>query len=291
MSGAVISEFILNNGRRMPSIGIGTFTVKTEEKVASILDSALKAGYRLIDTASVYKNESHIGKVLPELLEANNLKRKDVFITSKLSPKDLDGERAQTAFYASLEKLGLDYIDLYLIHWPGRQGIKTEDPRNYNFRKDAWCALEKIYLETDKMRSLGVSNFCVNHLKQLQDYGETVPAVLQSEFHPDYLSLDVRNYCHDNNIHFQAYSSLGQGRLINDDRFQSLAAKYDKTIPQLLLRWGLQHNCSVLPKSVDCKHICENFDINSFVISDDDMDIIEAKGKHEKYAWDPVNVT
>ena len=286
-----ITEFVLNNGCKMPSIGIGTFTVKTVESVSTVIDSALKAGYRLIDTAGVYKNESHIGEILPELLDKNNLQRKDVFITSKLSPKHLDSEAATAAFYSSLDKLGLEYIDLYLIHWPGRKGIRTEDPRNYEYRKQAWSSLEKIYLETDKMKCIGVSNFCTSHLKQLEEYGQVCPAVLQNELHPDYLSPDLMKYCAEKNIHFQAYSSLGQGKLVNDERFQCIAEKYQKTIPQVLLRWGLQQKCSVLPKSVNSNHIRENFNINNFSISNDDMDFIKGVGKHQKYAWDPINVT
>ena len=191
MSLKQINNFKLNTGIKIPSIGIGTFGIKSEDVMMKVLDAGLGCGYRLIDTATVYKNERIIGKCLPEVLKKHNLNREDIFITTKLSPQDLD-LKAHDAVERSLNNLQLDYIDLYLIHWPGRKGKKVEDPINKDLRRKAWLSLEKVFLETDKIKNLGVSNFKLKHLKQLEEYSKTIPAVLQSELHPDYLNEDSR---------------------------------------------------------------------------------------------------
>lgn len=288
-----VTKFVLNSGLQMPSIGVGTFGIKSLEVIELVLDTALACGYRLIDTASVYRNEHLIGQCLPQLLKKHGLKRDEVFITTKLSPRDLDAEKAPIAFEKSLNNLGLEYVDLYLIHWPGRQGKKVEDPINAKFRAEAWQALEKIHMESHKIRHLGVSNYTIRHLKEMSGYAKTVPAVLQSELHLDYLNAEVFDYCKQNSIHYQAYSSLGQGSLVADKRFEGFMQRFSKkTFAQVLLRWGLQQGCSVLPKSCNPVHIRENFDLNDFVLSTDDFDALHecCQGDTKKYAWDSVHV-
>ena len=279
----------LNTNSLMPNIGIGTFGIKCPDVLEQVLDVSLETGYRLIDTAACYKNEHLIGECLPKLLVKHNLKREDVFITTKLAPKDLDSKLAVKAFEQSMSNLKTDYIDLYLIHWPGRRGKKVADPQNEEFRKNAWKALEKIYLDTKKIRNLGVSNFTKKHLMQMKEYSSVVPAVNQCELHPDYLNQDVMDYCKVNEIHYQAYSSLGQGSLVSDDRMKGLMKNFpNKTAAQVLLKWGLQQGCSVLPKSTNPKHIIENFDVNNFELTP--SDIITIKNHiyaNKKYAWSP----
>ena len=279
----------LNTNSKMPSVGIGTFGIKCPKVLEKVLDVALETGYRLIDTAACYKNEHLIGECLPKLLVKHSLKREDIFITTKLAPKDLDSELAVKAFEKSMDNLKVKYIDLYLIHWPGKRGKKVADPQNEEFRKNTWKSLEKIYLQSKKIRNLGVSNFTVKHLKQMKEYSNVVPAVNQCELHPDYLNQDVMDYCKANEIHYQAYSSLGQGSLVSDERMESLMKHFpDKTAAQVLLKWGLQQGCSVLPKSTNPKHIVENFDINKFELTSNDMITIQNHiYQNKKYAWSP----
>nr|XP_002124922.3 uncharacterized protein LOC100179582 [Ciona intestinalis] len=284
------SVVTLNNGVKMPMVGLGTFQIKSEDIFHQTLDSALGCGYRLIDTAAVYKNEHLITSCLPELLEKYGLKREDVFVTTKLGPKDLSEEMVEGAVEASLKKMGLDYVDLYLIHWPGRQGVKGGDGVNVCCRRGVWKRIEEIYLKSGKIKSIGISNYLLKHLVEMSEYWTVVPAVLQNEFHPDYVDYDVIKFCKDNGIHFQSYSSLGQARLVDDPRFIEIAEKYRKTVAQVLLKWSLQHGCSVIPKSTQKSHIEENAKIFDFEISDEDLEIIGKVGTNTKYAWDPQHV-
>ncbi|XP_039253821.1 glyoxal reductase-like [Styela clava] len=286
-----INDFVLlNNGIKMPIFGFGTYQIKNRDVMRKCLDCALEHGYRVIDTASVYKNEIHIGEFLPELLKKHNLSRQDVFITTKLSPKDLGRDETRKAIQDSLTKLKLDYVDLYLIHWPGKQGLRREDMKNAVFRAESWKSLEDVYTETNQLRSIGVSNYTVKHLEELLSNCCIVPAVLQSEFHPDYQQNDIVELCKQKNIHFTSYSSLGQGRLVEDSRLLPYAEKYGKNVPQILLRWALQKGCSVIPKSCDTSRIVENSDIFDFTLTASDMGEIGNLGKCMKYAWNADDV-
>lgn len=276
--------------KKFPPIILGTFQTKSSEDIKISLDHALKIGYRAIDTASVYKNESHIGNILPSLLEKYHLTRKDIFITSKLGPKDLGKSSTAAALDKSLANLNVDYIDLYLIHWPGKQGLPQNSPLNKQYRKESWLELEQIFKTTCKIKHLGVSNYQHQHLVEMFEYAEIFPEVIQNEFHPDFEDSLVLDFCRKHNIHFQAYSSLGASRLCNDDRFKSFSIKYNKSISQILLKWGLQKGYSIIPKSKTVSHISENFNLNDFVISESDIKLINGLGKSVKYCWDSKNV-
>ena len=279
------------HAKSFPKIICGMFQIKDREVVRNVIDHALGYGYRSFDTAAVYKNEAFIGDVLPSLLQKYHLTREDVFITTKLGPKDLASESAINALDMSLRNLKLDYVDLFLIHWPGKQGLKQTDVLNKQCRHNAWLALEKVHKSSNKIRHLGVSNYTLRHLTEMKSYATKLPDVVQNEFHPDFQDEDVLKFCHDHEIHFQAYSPLGSSKLVNDKRFDCFSCKYGKSIEQVLLKWSLQKGCSIIPKTVSPNHLKENFDIfNNFVLDEEDVIAISKLGKQLKYCWNPENV-
>lgn len=248
----------LNNDREMPLLGLGVY--KTEDSEAeTAINAAVKAGYRLIDTASVYKNEESVGKAIAKC----GIPRKDLFITSKVWNTaqrlgDIDG-----AFYRSLERLKLDYVDLYLIHWPV--------PGCY---LGTWQALEKI-LDSGRALSIGVSNFQIHHLEELKKVSGIIPAVNQIECHPLCYPKELIEYCESEGIQVQAYAPLARGTYFDNDVMCVLATKYARTPAQIGLRWAIQKGISVIPKSVHPDRIASNGNIFDFTIEDEDMAIID----------------
>mgnify|MGYP004468248429 FL=1 len=248
----------LNNDREMPLLGLGVY--KTEDSEAeTAINAAVKAGYRLIDTASVYKNEESVGKAIAKC----GIPRKDLFITSKVWNTaqrlgDIDG-----AFYRSLERLKLDYVDLYLIHWPV--------PGCY---LGTWQALEKI-LDSGRALSIGVSNFQIHHLEELKKVSGIIPAVNQIECHPLCYPKELIEYCESEGIQVQAYAPLARGAYFDNDVMCVLATKYARTPAQIGLRWAIQKGISVIPKSVHPDRIASNGNIFDFTIEDEDMAIID----------------
>ncbi|KAJ3662327.1 hypothetical protein Zmor_006681 [Zophobas morio] len=285
-------KFQLPSGRLMPLIGFGTFQIHGRSLIREVLDYALAAGYRQIDTAAVYGNEEDIGHALKELLPKYNLRRGDIFITSKLSPSD-QGDQALQALQQSVENLNSGYLDLYLIHWPGAQGIPGNHPDNVKLRSASWEALMKG-VELGLVRDIGVSNYTVRHLNELLSKNYSVrPAVNQVEWHPHCHGADLKNFCKSQGILLQAYSSLGGSnnpRLIKDPAVVQIATKIKKSPAQVLLRWALQQNIGIIPKARSKEHIEANIDLN-FVISDGDMNTLSNMTKKEKYAWDPERIT
>ncbi|KAF9967573.1 hypothetical protein BGZ70_009040 [Mortierella alpina] len=243
MASTVARSYTLSNGIQMPSVGLGTYRVRDQDTLDTCILEALRAGYRLIDTAAVYKNEAAIGNSIKRILEENlvpGLTRADIFLTSKLAPKDQGYDACYKAVLESLQNLQMDYIDLYLIHWPGTSKLKLPDPQNATNRMESWHALEDLY-RVKKLRSIGVSNYTVHHLTQLverprRDHHHAtlssadrsiaptstaslartmvVPHVHQFEMHPRLLQRDLLEFCRHHRIQVQAYSSLGEGRLI-----------------------------------------------------------------------------
>jgi len=197
---------------RMPRIGLGTWEVLGEKTIHEVVDAALGAGYRFIDTAQVYGNEKAIGNALKELLPKYNLTREDIFITTKLSPANQGKGSCEKSVLTSLENLQTDYIDLLLIHWPGSSKLRHNDERNRERRHESWQVLEGL-CNSKILRSIGVSNFTVQHLKELLEVARVSPAVNQCEYHPHYYQPDLVKFCEHSNIHFQAYSSFGSADL------------------------------------------------------------------------------
>jgi len=288
----MIMEVTLTNGVKSPRIQLGTFRLRGTTLQDS-LSAALEAGYRGIDTAAVYRNHGTIAASLRELLPKLDLERKDLFITSKLGPKDHGGEKCQAAIDRALEELETNYLDLFLIHWPGVQGVDVTSSTNATLREESWRTMEEN-LKTGKLRSIGVSNYTLNHLHQLLETCEVLPHVLQVELHPKYQQLEVVKLCKERGIHLQAYCSLGQdanGPLLTSPLVAKVAQKCGKSPAQVLLRWGLEKGYTVLPRSSSPSHIRENFDLHDWRLEEEDLQLLDSLGLEEtKYAWNPASV-
>lgn len=285
------TTFVLNNGLMMPSIGLGTYRIRQSDIVMQVVDYALEAGYRMFDTAAVYGNEIHLGEAFKTLLPKYDLEREDIFVTTKLSPSD-HGSRAEQAYQKSLENLDLEYVDLYLIHFPGGAKLPAEDKRNTKMRELSWCKLTELY-DDGKVNAVGVSNFTVAHLEGLMESNHgLVPAVNQVEWHPYYTQSSLYKFCKQHHITLQAYCSFGgtscsNNSLLNDPVVVSTALKLEVTPAQVLLVWALQQDVAVIPKAVHPEHIKENRSLN-FKIPEEDMKALnQLSEKNVKYAWDP----
>ena len=287
LSGA--SESVkLRNGVEFPLIGLGTWKMTPEQALASV-PLALDQGYKLVDTATVYKNESAVGQALKE--------RKNVkaFVTTKLQPKDQGYDNAKAAIDASIKALG--HVDLYLVHWPGVSGLEPEDSKNATLRRESWKAIEEAY-QAKKFKAIGVANYEISHLEEMKSYSSVMPMVNQVEIHPMCFPKDLIKYCKDNGIVIQAYSSLASQKLLTEEYLskfpviKELAKKYNKSISQILLRWGLQHSFPIIPKSTHKERIEENFKVTDFQISQSEMDQLDSihKKHWEKVCWDPKNI-
>jgi len=253
----------LNNSVTMPQIGLGTWLTKDGPEVEQAVITALKYGYRLIDTAKYYGNEESIGRAI----KASGIKREEIFITTKLWNADQGYEPALKAFEESLERLGLDYIDLYLIHWPMPKVGKYIE---------TWKAFEKLYADK-KVRAIGVSNFTIETLQDLINNAGVMPVINQIELHPKFAQHEMRDFCKQHNIQVESYSPLMHGGdILSDNVIQRIADKYHKTIAQVVLRWHIQNGLVVIPKSVDPDRIRENINIFDFHLDDNEMQIIDA---------------
>ncbi|WP_422480339.1 aldo/keto reductase [Pleomorphochaeta sp. DL1XJH-081] len=268
----VQDTIMLNNGVAMPGLGLGVFKVGDGSPVVAAIKSALRAGYRAIDTAAVYGNEDGVGQALRE----TDIPREEIFVTSKVWNADQGYDATLKAFDASLERLGLSYLDLYLIHWPvAGKYVET------------WRALTDLYKE-GRVRAIGVSNFHVHHLKDILDASDVIPAVNQVECHPLLNQKEIRDFCQMNNIVLEAWSPLMKGNL-NLPVLEELAKTYQKTPAQIVLRWHLQHGVVIIPKSVHDHRIKENAQIFDFSLSSADMDAIDALNEGKRFGPDPDN--
>jgi diketogulonate reductase-like aldo/keto reductase len=264
----------LNHGREIPQLGFGVFQVPPAETEAAVT-RALEVGYRHIDTAAAYRNEAGVARAIA----AVGLDRSEVFITTKLFNDDHGREQAQRAFAASLERLETDYVDLYLIHWP----VPSED--RY---VETWQALEEVHRE-GRARSLGVSNFNLEHLERLGSETETVPAVNQVELHPYLAQRELRAYQRDHGIATEAWSPIGQGGdVLDDPAIGAIAERHDRSPAQAIIRWHLQSGNIVIPKSVTPDRIAENFRAFDFELSDAEMAQIDGLDRGERLGPDPA---
>lgn len=261
----------LNNGVEMPLLGLGVYDMYNDEAEQAV-EWALETGYRLIDTASMYKNELQIGNAIRN----STVAREEIFLTTKVNDKDQGYDATLRAFDQSLKLLQTDYVDLYLIHWP----IAAT-------RKETWKALEKIY-ESGIARAIGVANYLEPFLDELQTYSEIVPAVNQVEFSPFLYLENLKLKCEKLGIALQSYTPLVRGLKMHDERLLKLANKYEKTPAQIILRWNIQHGISTIPKSSNLSRLKENFDVFDFVISDVDMITINAFNENFRVVDDPM---
>jgi methylglyoxal/glyoxal reductase len=263
----------LHNGVEMPWFGLGVFKVQEGTEVIDSVKAAIKNGYKSIDTAAIYGNEEGVGQAIKE----SGAQREELFITTKVWNSEQGYDSTLAAFDESLSKLGLDYVDLYLIHWP----VKGK-------YKDTWRALEKLYKD-GRVRAIGVSNFHVHHLEDLLETAEIVPMVNQVEYHPHLAQLELREFCKQKGIQLEAWSPLKQGQLLDEPVITEIAEKHKKSPAQIILRWDLQNEVVTIPKSVKEHRIIENADIFDFELSSEDMEKIDALNKNERVGADPDN--
>jgi diketogulonate reductase-like aldo/keto reductase len=263
----------LNNGVMIPRLGLGVYQSPPGQATQKAVEYALKIGYRHIDTARIYNNESDVGTALRK----SGVKREDVFITTKLWNSDHGYETALKACDASLKRLGLKYLDLYLIHWPVPE-----------IRNESWQALAQL-LKDGKCRSIGVSNYTIQHLTDLLEDTDVIPMVNQVEFSPFLYQKQLLDYCEKNKIQLEAYSPLTQGAKLNHPKIQQIAKKHNKTAAQVLIRWGLQHNLVTIPKSVREERIKENSQVFDYNLTTEDMRILDSLDENFRNSWDPTN--
>ncbi|KKI89125.1 glyoxal reductase [Bacillus sp. SA1-12] len=268
---------ILSNGVKMPWFGLGVFKVEEGPELINAVKSAIKHGYRSIDTAAIYENEAGVGQAIREAMEETGIAREELFITSKVWNADLGYETTIAAYEESLKKLGLDYLDLYLIHWPVEGKFKS-----------AWKALETLYKD-GKIKAIGVSNFQIHHLEELMKESEIKPMVNQVEYHPRLTQKELQDFCQKHGIQMGAWSPLMQGHLLDNEILKEIAEKHNKSIAQVILRWDLQHGVVTIPKSIREQRIIENASIFDFVLSDAEMERIDGLNQDLRVGPDPDN--
>ncbi|HEV8556725.1 MAG TPA: aldo/keto reductase [Actinophytocola sp.] len=269
---STVPSVTLNDGARLPQLGLGVWQVPNET-VASVVHTAIAAGYRSIDTAALYRNESGVGDAVADAA----VPRAELFVTTKLWNSDQGYDAALRAFDESLRRLRLDYLDLYLIHWPTPQR-----PRYV----ETWKAFEKLRAD-GRARSIGVSNFHISHLRRLLDQTDVVPAVNQIELHPNLPQDELRAFHARHGIVTQAWSPLARGKLLRDPTITGLAQKYDRTPAQIVLRWHLEQGVVPIPKSVTPSRIRENIDVFDFELAPDDLATLAELNTGRRTGLDP----
>lgn len=267
----ISGTFALNNGVEMPYFGLGVYLSEEGKEVINAVKWAIEAGYRHVDTASIYKNEAGVGRAIRE----SKVPREELFVVSKVWNSDQGYDSTLKAFDASLERLGMDYLDLYLVHWP----VKGK------FR-ETWKALEVLYAE-NRVRAIGVSNFLQHHLDDLLEVAEIVPMVNQMEFHPYLVQQELLNYCSGHGIQYEAWSPMMQGNIFDLPVFREMALKYGKTVAQIVLRWDLQKGVVTIPKSSKKEHIVANAALFDFELSQADMAQLDALDRGQRFGPDP----
>ncbi|WP_040285817.1 aldo/keto reductase [Sporosarcina koreensis] len=261
----------LRNGVDMPRFGLGVYKMTDPEKTVKAITFALKNGYRAIDTAAVYENERETG----EAIRAAGINRSELFITSKVWNTDQGYDQTLRAFETSLKKLDLDYLDLYLTHWPV--------PETY---VDTYRAIERLY-EEKLIRVPGVSNHHVRHLDELKLTANVQPMVNQVELHPLLTQIPLRDYCLDNGIAITSWSPLARGQLLENTVLNEIGRRHGKTAAQVIIRWHLQHDLIVIPKSITPERILENSQIGDFRLTDEEMTAIDGLNRNERTGTDP----
>ncbi|MDT0678706.1 aldo/keto reductase [Autumnicola musiva] len=263
----------LANAVEIPYLGLGVYKAQEGRQVENAVETALQIGYRHIDTASMYGNEMGVGKAIKN----SGIPREEVFLTTKVWNDDQGYESTLSAFEVSLKNLNINYIDLYLIHWPV--------PHKYI---EAWKAMEKLYKE-GKIKAIGVCNCMPHHIEALKENCEIVPMVLQNEFHPRLVQQELLSYCHNNKIQYEAWSPLMRGRILENEQLKKIAQNYDKTVAQVIVRWDLQKGVVTIPKSVHGERIKENGDVFDFELSSKEIQLIDNLDKEERTGAHPDN--
>ncbi len=262
-----MDSYELSNGLNIPKIGFGTWQTLDGDVAESSVTHALEAGYRHIDTAAIYGNEESVGRAIKK----SGIDRSELFITTKLWNNNHSYEKAKLAIDESLAKLELDYVDLYLIHWPNPADLRPDFATG---NAESWRAMEEAVAE-GKIKAIGVSNFHPHHIDALLKTAKIKPVVNQIFLNPSDMQPEIVSYCREKDILLEAYSPLGTGKIFEVDSLKELAAKYNKTVAQVVLRWSLQHGFLPLPKSVTESRIKENIQVFDFELSKEDMETID----------------
>ena len=264
-----METYLLNNGVKIPVLGFGTWKAKDGEEAYQATLAALKAGYRHIDTAAIYKNEESVGRAIKD----SGIPREELFITTKLWNDNHTYEEALEAFAQSMERLGLNYLDLYLIHWPNPKPLRENDAWKKR-NAEVWRAMEDLY-NLGKIRAIGVSNFLPHHLEALLEKARMTPAVNQIRLAPGVYQTEAVNSCREHEILLEAWGPFGQGELFQNPAVQAVADKYGKTIAQIVLAWSLQEGFLPLPKSVTPSRIASNLDCFGIELDDADLEVLK----------------
>ena len=273
MAARIFETVTLHNGVEMPVFGLGVYKIEEGGQIEETIKTALNIGYRLIDTASMYQNEEGLGKAIRE----SGIPREELFVTTKVWNSDQGYDSTLKACESSLEKLGLEYIDLYLVHWPVKgKYIET------------WHAMERLYQE-GKVKAIGVSNFQIHHLEDLLEHCNDKPMVNQVELHPLLSQKELRDYCLKHHIKVEAWSPLSRGRFLDEPTLKDIASHHGKTTAQVILRWHLQNDIIAIPKSVTQTRLKENADILDFELSQQEIDKINSLNRNERFGADPDN--
>lgn len=263
----------LNTGERMPVVGAGVYQVPPGVEARRVVQEALSIGYRHIDTAQAYRNEADVGRALKE----SGIPREEIFLTTKLSPSNAGAALARSSLIESLRKLETDYVDLYLIHWPV-----------HGTRAASWKTMEALAKE-GLCRSIGVSNYAVRHLQELEEVADTVPAVNQVEFHPFLYQRPLLEYCTSHHIQLEAYAPLARAERISDPAIAQVARETGHTPAQVMLRWGIQHGLVVIPKSMHETRLRENFDVFDFTLDRTQVQMLDSLHEEYRTCWDPTD--
>lgn len=267
----------LQNGVKMPILGFGTFKIEDESVATQSVKDAIGCGYRHIDCASVYGNEKAVGKGLKQGMQEAGLTREDLFIVSKVWNSDQGYENTKQAFLKTCEDLGVEYLDLYLIHWPAH---------DIELTRGTWQAMEELY-QTGKIKAIGVCNFMKHHLQELMTFANVTPMVNQVELHPQFPEKYLRAFCEANNIAVTAWGPLMQGKVFENEIMQEIAKKHNKSISQVTLRWHIQQNIIAIPKSTHKERMLDNLNIFDFSLDEEDMMKIDQINNGRRLGPDP----
>ncbi|UTB81419.1 aldo/keto reductase [Staphylococcus carnosus] len=267
-----------NNDNTMPQLGLGVFRVENDDTAKNAVKHAIESGYRSIDAALVYGNEEMVGRGIQEGIEAAGITREDLFITSKLWLDDFGRDNVAKGYETSLKNLGLDYLDLYLIHWPGTDN---------DLMIDTWKGMEDLY-NAGKVKNIGVSNFNVEHLETLKAHSEIQPVINQVEFHPYFTQEPLRNYLKEEVIQMESWSPLMNAEILSDQTVNDIANEIDKSPAQVVIRWNIDNGVITIPKSVTPSRIEENLDVFDFSLTPEQMDKISSLNQNKRIGPNPA---